>query len=135
MQAYNHFDTIVDVNPTANNTAPDAGELSMGKAAWYSDTSTPPGTTKKSIETNGSTANLARILPGLVDYLLDHGYKEEDLYMILGGIVMRVFDDVWDGQDVEITDTPTFAMVWRSGRIYTRTRYFLRWSEVGYKET
>jgi hypothetical protein len=55
-----------------------------------------------------------------VDQFLEHGYSEEDIYKILGGNMMRVFDEVWDGADVEIADTadfagqnPSFEMDWR----------------------
>lgn len=61
-----------------------------------------PGTTRKAIEMYGPTANPARILPALVDQFLDHGYAEEDIHKILGGNMMRVFDEVWDGAEVEV---------------------------------
>ena len=79
-----------------------------------------PGTTKKSIEMYCPTANPARILPALVDQFLEHGYTEEDIHKIRGGNMMRVFDEVWDGADVEVPDTadfagekPAFEMDWR----------------------
>jgi len=45
--------------------------------------------------------------------MLDHGYQEEDIYKILGGNIMRVFDACWGGADVEIVEPPAFHEDWR----------------------
>jgi len=79
----------------------------------YPDMGMKPGTTKKAIEMYGPTANPARILPALADQTLDHGYQEEDIYEILGGNIMRVFDACWSGADVEIVEIPAFHEDWR----------------------
>ncbi len=98
-------DYIPDMNKTM--------ELVMSKASAYPDMGMKPGTTKKAIEMYAPTANPARILPALVDQMLEHGYKEKDIHKILGGNIMRVFDEVWGGADVEITETPAFHQDWR----------------------
>jgi len=98
-------DYIPDMNKTM--------ELVMSKASAYPDMGMKPGTTKKAIEMYGPTANPARILPALVDQMLDHGYKEKDIHKILGLNIMRVFDECWSGADVEIVDPPAFHKDWR----------------------
>jgi membrane dipeptidase len=98
-------DYIPDMNKTM--------ELVMSKASAYPDMGMKPGTTKKAIEMYAPTANPARILPALVDQMLEHGYKEKDIHKILGGNIMRVFDEVWGGANVEITETPAFHQDWR----------------------
>jgi len=98
-------DYIPDMNKTM--------ELVMSKASAYPDMGMKAGTTKKAIEMYGPTANPARILPALVDQMLDHGYKEQDIHKILGGNIMRVFDACWGGADVEIVDPPAFHKDWR----------------------
>jgi membrane dipeptidase len=98
-------DFIPDMNKTM--------ELVMSKANAYPDMGMKQGTTKKAIEMYGPTANPARILPALVDQMLDHGYQEEDIYKILGGNIMRVFDACWGGADVEIVEPPAFHEDWR----------------------
>jgi membrane dipeptidase len=98
-------DYIPDMNKTM--------ELVMSKANAYPDMGMKPGTTKKAIEMYGPTANPARILPALVDQMLDHGYKEKDIHKILGGNVMRVFDACWSGADVQIVEPPAFHQDWR----------------------
>jgi membrane dipeptidase len=98
-------DYIPDMNKTM--------ELIMSKASAYPDMGMKPGTTKKAIEMYGPTANPARILPALVDQMLTHGYKEQDIHKILGGNIMRVFDACWNGADVEIVDRPAFHEDWR----------------------
>jgi len=98
-------DYIPDMNKTM--------QLVMSKASAYPDMGMAPGTTKKAIEMYGPTANPARILPALVDQMLDHGYKEKDIHKILGGNIMRVFDECWSGADVEIVDPPAFHKDWR----------------------
>ncbi len=98
-------DYIPDMNKTM--------ELVMSKASAYPDMGMKPGTTKKAIEMYGPTANPARILPALVDQMLDHGYKEKDIHKILGGNIMRVFDECWGGADVEIVEPPAFHNDWR----------------------
>jgi len=98
-------DYIPDMNKTM--------ELIMSKASAYPDMGMKPGTTKKAIEMYGPTANPARILPALVDQMLTHGYKEQDIHKILGGNIMRVFDACWNGADVEIVDPPAFHDDWR----------------------
>ncbi len=116
---FKHFDYMCQLHGNANHVAygsdwiPDMNQtmkLVLGKADTYPDGGgMKPGTTKKAIEMYGPTANPARILPALVDQFLDHGYSEENIHKILGGNIMRVFDEVWGGADVEITDTPPFA--------------------------
>jgi membrane dipeptidase len=64
-------DYIPDMNKTM--------ELVMAKANAYPDMGMKPGTTKKAVEMYGPTANPARILPALVDQMLDHGYTEQDI--------------------------------------------------------
>jgi membrane dipeptidase len=98
-------DWIPDMNQTM--------KLVMSKADTYPDMGMPPGTTKKAIEMYGPTANPARILPALVDQFLANGYKEEDMPKILGGNIMRVFDEVWGGSDVQIDTPAEFHMDWR----------------------
>ncbi len=98
-----------DYIPDMNNTM----KLVMGKASAYPDMGMKPGTTRKAIEMYGPTANPARILPALVDQMLNRGYKEKDVHKILGGNVMRVFDACWTGADVEIVDPPAFHKDWR----------------------
>jgi len=98
-------DFIPDMNKTM--------ELVMSKASAYPDMGMKPGTTKKAIEMYGPTANPARILPALVDQMLEHKYTEKDIHKILGGNVMRVFDECWSGADVEIVDPPAFHKDWR----------------------
>jgi len=98
-------DWIPDMNQTM--------KLVMSKADTYPDMGMPPGTTKKAIEMYGPTANPARILPALVDQFLANGYKEEDMPKILGGNIMRVFDEVWGGSDVQIDVPAEFHMDWR----------------------
>jgi len=61
----------------------------------------------------GPTANLARILPALVDQMLDHRYSEADCHKILGGNIIRVFEKVWGGSDVAIDDKPVLHEDWR----------------------
>jgi membrane dipeptidase len=99
-------DWIPDMNGTM--------KLILANASTYPDGGgMKPGTTRKAIEMYGPTANPARILPALVDQFLEHGYTEEDVHKILGGNMMRVFDEVWDGADVEIADTAAFHEDWR----------------------
>jgi len=98
-------DYIPDMNKTM--------ELVMSKASAYPDMGMKPGTTKKAIEMYGPTANPARILPALVDQMLDHGYKEQDIHKILGGNIMRVFDECWSGADVAVVEPPAFHKDWR----------------------
>jgi membrane dipeptidase len=127
---FKHFDYMCQLHGNADHVGygsdwiPDMNgsmELIMANASIYPDGGgMKPGTTKKAIEMYGPTANPARILPALVDQFLAHGYTEEDIYKILGGIMMRVFDEVWDGADVEVPNTadfagqnPSFEMDWR----------------------
>ncbi len=127
---FTHIDYMVQLHGKADHVGygsdwiPDMNktmELVMSKADTYPDGGgMKPGTTKKAIEMYGPTANPARILPALVDQMLGHGYKEEDIHKILGGNMMRVFEEVWDGADVGVPDTshfggekPSFEMDWR----------------------
>ncbi len=99
-------DWIPDMNQTM--------KLVASKADTYPDGGgMKPGTTKKSIEMYGPTANPARIMPAVVDEMLKHGYSEKDIHKILGGNILRVFDAVWGGADVKIDDPPAFHMDWR----------------------
>jgi len=119
---FQHLDYMVQLHGNADHVGfgsdyiPDMNktmELVMSKASAYPDMGMKPGTTKKAIEMYGPTANPARILPALVDQMLDHGYKEQDIHKILGGNIMRVFDACWNGADVEIVDPPAFHKDWR----------------------
>ena len=119
---FKHLDYMVQLHGNANHVGygsdyiPDMNktmELVMSKANAYPDMGMKPGTTKKAIEMYGPTANPARILQALVDQMLDHGYKEQDIHKILGGNIMRVFDEVWGGSDVKIKEAPAFHMDWR----------------------
>jgi len=119
---FKHLDYMAQLHGNANHVGygsdwiPDMNktmELVMSKAGSYPDMGMPKGTTKKAIEMYGPTANPARILPALVDQMLDYGYTEKDIHKILGGNIMRVFDEVWSGADVEIVDTPAFHKDWR----------------------
>jgi membrane dipeptidase len=119
---FKHIDYICQLNGNADHTSygsdyiPDMNktmELVMSKAGSYPDMGMPKGTTKKAIEMYGPTANPARILPALVDQMLNHGYTEMNIHKILGGNIMRVFDAVWGGADVEIVDPPAFHKDWR----------------------
>jgi len=103
---FKHFDYMCQLIGKADNVGygsdfiPDMNktmELVMSKASAYPDMGMKPGTTKKAIEMYGPTANPARILPALVDQFLDHGYSEKDIHKILGGNMMRVFDECWKG--------------------------------------
>ncbi len=40
---------------------------------------------------------------------LEHVNSDEDVRTFLGGSELRVFDEVWDGVDVEITGVPDFS--------------------------
>jgi len=127
---FKHFDYMCQLHGNADHVGygsdyiPDMNktmELVMSKADAYPDGGgMAPGTTKKAIEMYGPTANPARILPALVDQFLNHGYSEKDIHKILGGNMMRVFDECWGGADVEVPDTanfdgetPSFHMDWR----------------------
>jgi len=119
---FKHLDYMVQLHGNANHVGygsdyiPDMNktmELVMSKANAYPDMGMKPGTTKKAIEMYGPTANPARILPALVDQMLNHGYTEKDIHKILGGNIMRVFDEVWGGSDAEIVDPPAFHKDWR----------------------
>lgn len=120
---FKHFDYMCQLHGNADHVGygsdwiPDMNgsmKLIMANASIYPDGGgMKPGTTKKAIEMYGPTANPARILPALVDQFLAHGYTEEDIYKILGGNMMRVFDEVWDGADVQVDVMPDFAMDWR----------------------
>jgi hypothetical protein len=89
-------------------------ELILSKADAYPDKGLPPGTTKKAISMYGPTANPARVLPAVVDQMLEHGYSGKDCAKILGGNNLRVFDQVWGGSaDVAISDQPVFHQDWR----------------------
>jgi len=119
---FKHLDYMVQLHGDADHVGygsdfiPDMNktmELVMSKAGAYPDMGMKPGTTKKAVEMYGPTANPARILPALVDQMLNHGYTEKDIHKILGGNVMRVFDECWNGADVEIVDPPAFHKDWR----------------------
>ena len=117
---FKHFDYMCQLHGNADHVGygsdwvPDLNQtlkLVMGKADTYPDAGgLKPGTTKKALEMYFPNPHPARIMPALVDQFLEHGYSEEDIYKVLGGNMMRVFDEVWDGADVEITGTPDFAM-------------------------
>ena len=61
----------------------------------------------------GPTPMPARILPAVVDRMLEHSYSEEDCAKVLGGSNLRVFDQFWGGSDVPISDEPVFHEDWR----------------------
>jgi len=88
-------------------------KLVSSKADTYPDKGVPPGTTKKAIEMYGPTANPARIMPAVVDLMLENGYSDKDIHKFLGGNIMRVFDECWNGSGVEIVDPPAFHQDWR----------------------
>ncbi len=98
-------DWIPDMNKTM--------ELVMSKADAFPDKGLPPGTTKKAISMYGPTPMPARILPAVVDQMLEHGYTEEDCSKILGGNNLRVFQKVWAGSGVAIDEQPAFHDYWR----------------------
>jgi len=127
---FKHFDYMCQLHGNADHVGygsdwiPDMNgtmKLILANASTYPDGGgMAPGTTKKAIEMYGPTANPSRILPALVDQFLDHGYSEKDIYKILGGNMMRVFDECWTGSDVQISDSgiytgdkPSFPMDWR----------------------
>ena len=119
---FKHLDYMVQLHGNANHVGygsdfiPDMNktmEVVMSKASAYPDMGMKPGSTKKAVEMYGPTANPARILPALVDQMLDHGYAEEDIHKILGGNIMRVFDECWNGADVTVVDLPEFHKDWR----------------------
>jgi len=119
---FKHLDYMVQLHGKADHVGygsdyiPDMNKtmaLVMSKASAYPDMGMKPGTTKKAIEMYGPTANPARILPALVDQMLDHGYKEQDIHKILGGNIMRVFDECWSGADVAVVEPPAFHKDWR----------------------
>ena len=106
-------DWIPDMNATMGLILANAGTYPDGGGMT-------PGTTRRAIEMYGPTANPARILPALVDQFLEHGYAESDIHKILGGNMMRVFEEVWDGVGSEsaVGDRTTrradsFEMDWR----------------------
>jgi len=115
---FKHIDYMVQLHGNADHVGygsdyiPDMNktmELVMSKANAYPDMGMKPGTTKKAIEMYGPTANPARILPALVDQMLDHGYTEQDIHKILGGNIMRVFDACWNGDpSVNVEDHAFF---------------------------
>jgi len=115
---FKHIDYMVQLHGNANHVGfgsdyiPDMNktmDLIMSKANAYPDMGMKPGTTKKAIEMYGPTANPARILPALVDQMLNHGYKEGDIHRILGGNIMRVFDECWKGDpSIKISENPFF---------------------------
>jgi membrane dipeptidase len=106
----NHVGFGSDWIPDMNKTM----ELILSKADAYPDKGLPPGTTKKAISMYGPTANPARVLPAVVDQMLEHGYSGKDCAKILGGNNLRVFDQVWGGSaDVAISDQPVFHQDWR----------------------
>jgi len=115
---FKHIDYMVQLHGNADHVGygsdyiPDMNktmELVMSKASAYPDMGMKPGTTKKAIEMYGPTANPARILPALVDQMLNRGYKEPDIHKILGGNIMRVFDACWNGDaKVKIDDHAFF---------------------------
>ena len=98
-------DWIPDMNKTM--------ELVLSKASAYPDMGMPPGTTKKAISMYGPTPMPARILPALVDQMLNHGYSEQDCANILGDNNLRVFGAVWGGSNREIADHHGFQEYWR----------------------
>lgn len=106
-------DWIPDMNRTM--------DLILANAGTYPDGGgMKPGTTRRAIEMYGPTANPARILPALVDQFLEHGYSETDIHKILGGNMMRVFEEVWDdvesnspGRGSAQPSTGSFEMDWR----------------------
>ena len=98
-------DWIPDMNKTM--------ELVLSKASAYPDMGMPPGTTKKAISMYGPTPMPARILPALVDQMLNHGYSEQDCANILGDNNLRVFGAVWGGSNREIADHHSFQEYWR----------------------
>lgn len=100
-------DWIPDMNATM--------KLVLSKVNTYPDKGLPPGTTRKAISMYGPTPMPARILPAVVDEMLDHGYTEEDCAKVLGGNILRVMEDVWDNAGGERTADlqPDFDEVWR----------------------
>jgi len=98
-------DWIPDMNKTM--------ELVMSKADTYPDKGQPPGTTKKALSMYGPTPMPARILPAVVDQMLEHGYSEANCAKVLGGNILRVFDEVWGGSDIAIDDQSFFHDDWR----------------------
>jgi hypothetical protein len=61
----------------------------------------------------GPTPMPARIMPAVVDQMLNHGYSEKDCTKVLGENNMRVFEAVWGGSKVAISDQPNFQEDWR----------------------
>ncbi len=98
-------DWIPDMNKTM--------ELVKSKADNYPDKGLPPGTTKKALSMYAPTPMPARILPAVIDRMLEHGYSDGDCGKVLGGNNLRVFEKVWGGSDVAITDEPVFHEDWR----------------------
>jgi membrane dipeptidase len=88
-------------------------QLIASKPGVYPDKGMAEGATKKGLSMWGPTPNPAKILPAVVDQLLEHGYSQDDCAKILGGNNLRVFDQVWSGTDVEIDDSQSFLHTWR----------------------
>ena len=88
-------------------------QLIASKPGVYPDQGMAEGATKKGLSMWGPTPNPAKILPAVVDQLLEHGYSQDDCAKILGGNNLRVFDQVWSGTDVEIDDSQSFLHTWR----------------------
>lgn len=105
----NHVGYGSDWIPDMNKTM----ELVMSKADTYPDKGLPPGTTRKAISMYGPTPMPARIMPAVVDRMLEHGYSEKDCAKVLGGNNLRVFEKVWSGSDVAISGQPLFHEDWR----------------------
>lgn len=98
-------DWIPDMNKTM--------ELVLSKASAYPDMGMPPGTTKKAISMYGPTPMPARILPALVDQMLNHGYSDQDCANVLGENNLRVFGAVWGGSSRAIVEHQSFQEDWR----------------------
>ena len=98
-------DWIPDMNKTM--------ALILSKADSYPDKGLPAGTTKKAISMYGPTPMPARILPSVIDQMLNHGYSEEDCGKVLGKNVLRVFEKVWGGSKAAIGEEPRFFEDWR----------------------
>jgi len=119
---FQHMDYICQLTGSADHVGygsdwiPDMNQtmqLILSKADSYPDKGLPPGTTKKAITMYGPTANPARILPAIVDQLLEHGYSEADCHKALGGNSLRVFEQAWGGTGEAVPEDPGFHDDWR----------------------
>lgn len=70
-------------------------KLALAKPGIYPDKGVEPGYTLQALQMFIPTPHPARMMPAVVDTMLGHGYSEEDCGKILGGNLLRLFEQVW----------------------------------------